>query len=195
MLLLHGNGGADLFGLPRLHAILNDFPVALLVAAVIFEILFLITKRDSLRVAAYWTLLAGVIGAGLAVLTGLGAEDHIAHGDAVHEIMEEHEELAYITTGIFAVVALWHLLRERTMSRVERIAALAVSLVGTGFLISTGKHGGDMVFEHAAGVPTPALEAELKSRAAGHHHEAGEEDEDDHDHAMPDSTMGPAPAP
>jgi hypothetical protein len=35
--------------------------------------------------------------------------------------MEEHEELAYITTGIFAVVALWHLLRERTMSRAERI--------------------------------------------------------------------------
>ncbi len=82
----------------------TTFPAALLVAAVIFEILFLLTKRDSLRVAAYWTLLAGVIGAGLAVLTGLGAEDHIAHGDAVHEIMEEHEELAYITTGIFAVV-------------------------------------------------------------------------------------------
>ena len=108
MLLLHGDGGGSFLGydLPRLHALLNDFPVGLLVAAVVFEILFLLTKRDSLRIAAYWTLMAGVIGAGLAVLSGLGAEDRIAHGEAVHEIMEEHEELAFITTGIFAVVAL-----------------------------------------------------------------------------------------
>jgi uncharacterized membrane protein len=157
MLLLHGNGGGGFLGydLPRLHAVLNDFPVGLLVAAVVFEILFLFTKRDSLRTAAYWTLMAGVIGAGLAVLSGLGAEDRIAHGEAVHEIMEEHEELAYITTGIFAVVALWRLWRERVMSRGERMAALCLALVGSGFLVSTGQHGGEMVFEHAAGMQDP----------------------------------------
>lgn len=194
MLLLHGDGTAGLFSLPRLHAIVNDFPVALLIVAVMFEFLFLLTKRDSFRLVAYWTLLAGVIGGGLAVLSGLGAEDHIAHGEAVHEIMEEHEELAFITTGIFAVVALWRLWREKTMGQGERIAALALALIGTGFLVSTGKHGGDLVFDHAAGTSTPNLEAELKSRALGHQHEEGDEDHDE-DHAMPDSTMGPAPAP
>ena len=196
MLLLHGNGGGSFLGydLPRLHAVLNDFPVGLLVAAVIFEILFLFTKRDSLRIVAYWMLMAGVIGAGLAVLSGLGAEDRIAHGEAVHEIMEEHEELAYITTGIFAVVALWRLLRERVMSRGERMAALCLALVGSGFLVSTGQHGGEMVFEHAAGIKTPALEEEIKSRAMGHKHEEGDEDDEDHDEAAPDSVTGPAPS-
>ena len=194
MLFLHGNGGGGFLGydLPRLHAVLNDFPVGLLVAAVIFEILFLFTKRDSLRIVAYWMLMAGVIGAGLAVLSGLGAEDRIAHGDAVHEIMEEHEELAYITTGIFAVVALWRLWRERVMSRGERMAALCLALVGSGFLVSTGQHGGEMVFDHAAGMKTPALEEEIKSRAMGHKHEEG--DEDDDDDAAPDSVTGPAPS-
>jgi uncharacterized membrane protein len=194
MLFLHGDGSGGFLGydLPRLHALLNDFPVGLLVAAVVFEILFLLTKRDSLRVAAYWTLMAGVIGAGLAVLSGLGAEDRIAHGEAVHEIMEEHEELAFITTGIFAVVALWRLWRERVMSRSERMAALCLSLVGSGFLVSTGQHGGEMVFDHAAGIKTPALEEEIKSRAMGHQHEEG--DEDDDDHATPDSVTGPAPS-
>ena len=196
MLFLHGNGGGGFLGydLPRLHAVLNDFPVGLLVAAVIFEILFLFTKRDSLRTAAYWTLMAGVIGAGLAVLSGLGAEDRIAHGEAVHEIMEEHEELAYITTGIFAVVALWRLWRERVMSRGERMAALCLALVGSGFLVSTGQHGGEMVFDHAAGMKTPALEEEIKSRAMGHKHEEGDEDDEDHDEAAPDSVTGPAPS-
>ena len=196
MLFLHGNGGGGFLGydLPRLHAVLNDFPVGLLVAAVIFEILFLFTKRDSLRIVAYWMLMAGVIGAGLAVLSGLGAEDRIAHGEAVHEIMEEHEELAYITTGIFAVVALWRLVRERVMSRGERMAALCLALVGSGFLVSTGQHGGEMVFDHAAGIKTPALEEEIKSRAMGHKHEEGDEDDEDHDHAAPDSVTGPAPS-
>ena len=194
MLLLHGDGGGGFLGydLPRLHAALNDFPAALLVAAVIFELLFLLTKRDSLRLVAYWMLLAGVVGAGLAVLSGLGAEDKIAHGEAVHEIMEEHEELAFITTGIFAVVAIWRLWRERVMSRGERMAALCLALVGSGFLIATAQHGGELVFDHAAGTTTPALEEELKSRAMGHQHEEG--DEDDDDHAAPDSVTSPAPS-
>jgi uncharacterized membrane protein len=192
MLFLHGDGAGGFLGydLPRLHAALNDFPAALLVAAVIFEILFLVTKRDSLRIAGYWMLMAGVIGAGLAVLSGLGAEDKIAHGEAVHEIMEEHEELAFITTGVFAVVAIWRLWRERVMSRGERMAALLLALVGSGFLVSTAQHGGEMVFDHAAGTKTPALEAELKSRALGHQHE----EDEDHDEAVPDSVTGPAPS-
>jgi uncharacterized membrane protein len=192
MLLLHEQAGFLGYDLPRLHALLNDFPVGLLVAAVVFEILFLLTKRDSLRLVAYWTLMAGVIGAGLAVLSGLGAEDKIAHGETVHEIMEEHEELAFITTGIFAVVAIWRLWRERVMSRGERMAALLLALVGSGFLVSTGKHGGELVFDHAAGTTTPALEEELKSRAMGHQHD--EDDDDDHDEAAPDSVSGPAPS-
>jgi len=32
-----------------------------------------------------------------------------------------------------------------------------------------------MMFEHAAGVPTKTLQAEILDRAAGHDHEAGEE--------------------
>jgi uncharacterized membrane protein len=195
MILLHGDAGGSFLGydLPRLHAMVNDFPAALLVTAVIFEIAFLVTHRDSLRIAAYWTMLAGVIGAGLAVGSGLLAEDHIAHGQAVHDLMEDHETLAFITTGIFAVVALWRILRERVMQRSERLGALALALVGVGFLVATGKHGGQMTFDHAAGVSTPALEAELKDRALGHHHEEG--DEDDEDEKPADSTAGPAQAP
>jgi hypothetical protein len=51
-----------------------------------------------------------------------------------------------------------------------------------------------MVFEHAAGIKTPALEEEIKSRAMGHKHEEGDEDDEDHDEAAPDSVTGPAPS-
>ncbi len=185
LFLLHGDAdpGFTLFGydLPRMHAVLNDLPAALLVAAVLFEIGYLLLKKDSLRQAAYWTLIFGAVGAGLAVLSGLGAEDHITHGDAVHEIMEEHEELAFWTLGIFGVVALWRILRENKMSQGERIAALVLALVGTGFLVDTGVHGGKMVFDHGAGISNEVMEQEMKDRAAGHQHEEGEEQEE-HEH-------------
>ena len=73
------------------------------------------------------------------------------------------------------------------------MAALCLALVGSGFLISTGQHGGELVFDHAAGIKTPALEAEIKDRAMGHRHE--EDEDEDHDHDAPDSVTAPAPAP
>jgi uncharacterized membrane protein len=159
---------------PRLHAALNDLPAALLTTAVFFDLLAAITRRPSLRQAGFATMIAGTIGAGVAVLSGLQAEEHIAHGEAVHSLMGTHETLALTTLGIFAVLVLWRILRERRMSPGERTLSLVVSLAGTGVLVATGAYGGKMVFEHAAGIPTEALEQELHERAEGHHHHGGE---------------------
>jgi len=188
-LLLHGDAAAStgLFGYdaPRLHAVINDFPPALLVVGVFFELAYLYTKRESLRHAAYWSLIVGALTTGLAIFSGLRAEDAIQHGEAIHEIMETHERLAWITLGFFGVVAAWRLLRESKMGRGERWAVALIGVVGLGFLVATGREGGEMVFDHAVGMNTAAMEAEIKNRAAGHQHEEGEEDAD-HEHA--DST-------
>jgi uncharacterized membrane protein len=179
---------------PRLHAALNDLPAALLLLAVLFELASVILRRPNLRVAGYWTLVSGAVGGVLAVLSGLQAEEHIAHGEAVHELMETHEKLALITLGIFAVVALWRIVRESRMGGTERGAALGLSLVGLGVLLTTAAYGGKLVFDHAAGIPTPVLEEEIHERAEGHHHGAGEE-ADEHDETTPaDSAHDAAPA-
>jgi len=169
---------------PRLHAALNDLPAALLIGAVIFDLLGAATRREALRVASFWTLMLGALGAAAAVISGLQAEDHIAHGEAVHRIMETHEELALISAGIFGVLALWRIVRERRMGSAERALALALGVGGAAVLTATGVYGGKLVFEHAAGVPTEVLRNEIGQRAAGHHHEAGEEhgDEAAHEH-------------
>jgi len=186
---------------PRLHAALNDLPAALLLVAVLFDLLSSALKRPALRVAGFWTVLAGAVGGVLAVLSGLQAEYHIAHGEAVHELMKTHEHFALITLAIFAVVALWRLVRESRMGSGERGGMLLLSVIGVGFLLVTASYGGRMMFDHAAGVPTPVLQSEMHERAEGHHHHGGEADEDanhdhDEDHAAPaaDSTA-PAAAP
>jgi uncharacterized membrane protein len=165
---------------PRLHAALNDLPAALLLVAVLFDLVGTVTRRPSLRTAGFWTMMAGAVGGALAVLSGLQAEEHIAHGEAVHRVMETHEELALITLGVFVVLALWRIVRERRMGSTERAVVLAASLGGVGALFATAVYGGKLVFDHAAGIPTEVLQAEMHERAEGHHHHGGEGDADEH---------------
>jgi len=196
-LVLHGDAAAStgLFGYdaPRLHAVINDFPPALLVVGVFLELAYLLTKRESLRSASYWSLVIGAIMTANAIATGLKAEGSIQHGEAIHEIMEVHEKLAWITMGFFGVIAVWLVLRDAKMLRAERWGLALLGVVGLGFLTATGHEGGEMVFEHAAGMTTAAMEAEVKNRELGHQHEEGE-DHDDHD-AMPGMTDSTAAQP
>lgn len=167
---------------PRLHAMLNDLPAALLVTAVLFDLIAQVTRRVSFRQAGFFVLMAGVLGAGAAVISGLQAEDKIAHGEAVHRIMGTHETLALITLGIFALLALWRILRERRMGPSERAVVVLLSVGGAGVLFATGMYGGKLVFEHAAGIPSAVLQEELHERAEGHHHNGAEGEEAEHSH-------------
>jgi uncharacterized membrane protein len=159
---------------PRLHAALNDLPVALLLTAVFFDLLAVVTKRQSFRQVGVWTMLVGAIGGAVAVLSGLQAEEHISHGEAVHRVMETHEELGLITLAVFGVLTLWRIVRERRMGPGERTLSLLLSVAGVGVLVATGVYGGKLVFEHAAGIPTQVLQGELQERAKDHHHGGAE---------------------
>lgn len=183
----------------RLHAALNDLPAALLLTAVLFDLLGAVTRRVVFRQVGFWILVVGAVGGAAAVLSGLQAEESIDHGDAVHRVMESHEQLAFITLGIFAVLAVWRIVREGRMGTAERSIALAASLGGVGVLIATSVLGGRLVFDHAAGIPTEVLQSEIQSRGAGHAHAPGEEHGDGaHEHAAPaalPADSGAAPAP
>ena len=167
---------------PRLHAALNDLPAALLLAAVIFDLLAAITHRPSFRTVGFWSMISGALGGVVAVISGLVAEEHIDHGEAVHQAMETHETLALITLGVFGVLTLWRVFRERRMGGTERGVILVVSVAGLGVLIATAVYGGKLVFDHAAGIASPVLRTELTERAEGHHHHGGKEGEEAHEH-------------
>ena len=180
------------YGAARWHAALNDLPAALLLVAVLFDFAAAWTKRESLMWAAIWTLWAGVIGGWAAAIAGLLAERRIEHGEAIHEIMEKHETMALLTMGVFTVVLGWRLLRRFQMPSQEMAITRMLSVAGILSLVWTGVLGGRLVFDHAAGIPSTTMQAEIENREAGHHHEAGEED--GHQHAADSSTVAPAPA-
>jgi uncharacterized membrane protein len=158
------------------HAVLNDLPAALLLVAVLFDIGAAATKRESLMWAAIWTLWAGVIGGWAAVVAGKLASGTIEHGEAIHEIMEKHENMALLTMGLFTVVLAWRLVRRFQMPAQELAFTRMLSVVGIAGLVWTGVLGGRLMFQHAAGIPSKVLQAEIENREAGHHHEPDEDD-------------------
>jgi uncharacterized membrane protein len=172
----------------ELHAALNDLPAALLVMAVLFEILGSALKRETLRTAGFWMLVAGAVGALAAIVSGLRAEATIEHGNATHMIMERHQTLA-ITTGIvFGLLAGWRVLRRKQMPSRERSAYLTVAVAGSLLLFYVAHLGGNLVFRYGAGVPTATLRSALSDRSAGHEHAPGET----HDHGAAADSAGAA---
>src|SRR4030042_5311227 len=146
----------------RLHAALNDLPPVLLPISVFFDLLGAFLKRESLKAAGFWTLVLGVAGSGVAIITGLVAQDATPHGVEAHGIMETHETLAYIAVGLFAILAIWRLVRKGVWNEKEQPIALTAGVIGIGLGVVTAMFGGKLVFDHGVGIPTPALQSALR---------------------------------
>ena len=154
---------------PRLHAAVNDLPPALLPMSVLFDLLGIWLKRESLRAAAFWTLLAGVLGTVAAIGAGLMAEDVVQHSEAAHTIMGTHKTLAFIVLAIFGILAVWRILRRGVWSSTEQPIALTAGVIGVLILVYTARLGGELMFDHAVGIPTARLE-QIPAERAGHEH-------------------------
>ena len=102
---------AGLREVPNVHMIVVHFPIALLPAALLLDVLGRLTGSRDLHVAARWTLWLGTIAAAFAVLTGYsGADDvHRYVTDAAEEVMEDHEHLQLGTLGAALGLSLWRL--------------------------------------------------------------------------------------
>ncbi len=181
----------------RIHAVLNDLAPALLPLAVLFDLLGAFLKRDSLKAAGFWTLMAGVLGAGAGIISGLLAEDATPHGAEAHALMETHETLAFIVLGLFAILAVWRLVRKGVWSEKEQPVALTAGVIGVALIVVTGMFGGKLVWDHGVGIPTPALQSALQDRAnpANIEHVGGQMPPMPGMPAVnPDSAKAPAPA-
>ena len=150
---------------PNLHAALNDLPAALLLVSLVFEIFGALLKRDSLKATAFWTLLAGVIGAVLAGLAGLMAEKRVEQSVRAHDLIERHETLAFVVLGLFFALLLWRTVR-RTLSKQEQTIYITIAAIGVVLMMITARVGGSLVFGHGLGIPTAKLDSIRAERPA-----------------------------
>jgi len=132
------------------HPLFVHFPIALLLAALVLEVLAVISRRESLRNGATSCLVLGALAGLVAMITGLQAGESVPHLDAAHEIMETHEKLGIAVFILAAVLSIVRLLRwdRIAAARAVFVAALAVAAA----LVLYGAYlGGEMVFQYGVG--------------------------------------------
>ncbi|MDD4050400.1 MAG: DUF2231 domain-containing protein [candidate division Zixibacteria bacterium] len=134
-----------------LHPKVVHFTVALLIMALLFEVLRLVTRKDMFGETARWNMIFGGLAAIVTFVTGLLAESHVVIAGAAKEVFERHETFGYITMILAVVLLIWHLAPGRLYRRFYSfyliiLAAVVVSL-------SMGAYnGGRLVYEFGVGV-------------------------------------------
>jgi uncharacterized membrane protein len=132
------------------------FPIALLIASFLFDAVAYWGKRDTFEKPAFWNLTLGLVAAAAAVVTGLLAEDIVPQFPVIHETVERHETLAFVTLGAFALLFLWRILKGGKFFIRFRAYYLALALIGLLSLGATAYYGGELVYKFGVGIQSPS---------------------------------------
>lgn len=137
----------------HLHAMAVHFPIALLMAGFLSEILSLITKKKFFADAAFYLLMLGTIGATIAYFAGRSAGEGMEEGELA-KAMELHEQAANIAFILTLVTAGFYLLqyfKKLSQGWVKYVATLLFAIT-VGAIARTAYLGGELVYKHGAGV-------------------------------------------
>ncbi len=142
-----------MFTATHLHAMIIHFPIALLMAGFLSEIVSVVTKKEFFKSVAFYLLLLGALGAIAAYISGGYAGEGIEEGPLEGPI-ELHEEAALITLWLSIITALFrvgvHFFKyEKPWTKWAGVLLFTV-LVGS--IARTGYLGGELVYSHGAGV-------------------------------------------
>jgi uncharacterized membrane protein len=140
--------------MPNLHPFFTHFPIALLSLSFVCECAAILLKTDELSRVGWWTQLAGSIGLAAAAASGILAARSVQLSAAVGPYVEVHEEIAFVSAAVFAVLLFWRIASGTRRPRGRD--ALFMLMFGAGVVaIWLGAwYGGEMVYRFGAGVQT-----------------------------------------
>lgn len=123
------------------HVVLIHFPIALFIAAVVFDFIAQWTKRKSLADAAYFNLLAAAITTLPVLVTGIMAWQFQLEGQTLKGILLMHVVLGCVSS---AMIWLTWWLHWRSRRRAAPLPAnrLAIEFLAVGAVALTGHLGG-----------------------------------------------------
>lgn len=155
-----------------LHPILVNFPIGLFLLSLFLDLIDRLGWSSvSLNQAAYYTILAGLITALLAILTGFVDWYDIRRDHPAKPRATTHMLLNLLVTGFFLVSAL--LRRGDLDAPLAPLTALALSFLGGAVVLYSGYLGGSLVYDqgiavgrHRRHTSTPPDTIELNSREA-----------------------------
>lgn len=124
------------------HVVLIHFPIALLIAGVIFDFLAQSSKRKSLAAVAYYNFLGAAISAVPVVATGILAWQFQLEGQKLKGILLMHLILGWTSAILIWIVWGIHLRARRHLQEKLPVFRLGLETVAVAIIGFTGHLGG-----------------------------------------------------
>ena len=141
---------------PNLHPLVIHFPIVLVMAAAVVDLVDVAFERSAWLKAATTTLyVTGALSLIVAFLTGLQAQGTVLIPGMAYPVLGEHRLWAFITMTyciVFAALRLVVLRGDGARSRKRRIALLGIGLVSVVLVQQTAERGARLVYEYGTGI-------------------------------------------
>jgi uncharacterized membrane protein len=144
--------------LAELHPRIVHFPVVLFILYFFLEAFGILLKKDYLSKSAYIILVAGIVTAVAAVLTGNQAHEAAKmilkeKNNLLNEMIEQHEQNATITLWYFLAILILrtYLIIKKKFENNWKYIFIPLGLAGCYLIYITGIHGGELVFKYGIG--------------------------------------------
>ena len=134
------------------HPLVVAFPIALLALTPLWDGAAFFGIEPGLALVGYWTELAGLIGGGAALVTGIA--DFLGLENPSPELTKAALSHAGVAFGTLSVFVLAFVLRGGSSGE-PRGLVLGLEVLGALCLVATGWLGAHLVFRHGAGVKLP----------------------------------------
>lgn len=125
------------------HPMLIVYPLGLLSAAVVFDVLYVVTGNGDLATFSFWALAAGLVGGLAAAVFGLIDWLGIPRGTRARRIATFHGAGNVVVVALFA---LSFLLRMRSAQYLPDLLPLLLALAGAAIALVTAWLGGELVY-------------------------------------------------
>lgn len=137
-----------LFGHP-IHPMLIVLPLGGLAAAVVFDIVYLLTDNSIFAEVAFWVMALGILGGLAAAIFGAIDWYYIPSNTRARSVGLLHGGLNVTIVGLFAIS--WFL-RNGATDHVPSTVALLLSFAGIALSLVSGWLGGELVYRLGVGV-------------------------------------------
>ncbi|MGR9073374.1 MAG: DUF2231 domain-containing protein [Gammaproteobacteria bacterium] len=156
--------------MPNIHPLLVHFPIVLLPAFFVLDLIGTLTNNPGWRKVASWLLYLGAVTALLTVVAGFFAAKTVPHGIEVHNIIEKHKMFGVSIAGLTMILSVWRLASRHFPRREANVLHLTLAAMVCIALVLGADLGGLMVYKYGVGVEAAVQPADSKEHqhAADH---------------------------
>jgi uncharacterized membrane protein len=160
-----------LSSMDNIHPMLVHFPLAFLSTFFVLDLVGALAKKQHWRDVASWLLYLGTIAAVFTVMAGFMAANSVAHGEDVHDIMENHEHLGVSVLSLAILLSVWRLKSGGIIQGAANGFFLMLSTLLCVLMMLGADLGGLMVYKYGVAVEAAKIEG---AEVHEHVHDAGE---------------------